>query len=413
MNTNKLFLSFLGALLCVAGAAASVFSVPVVQAERHEAAAVTARRELSGKKEKSESVKKVNITKQSLEVSAGDVKLLEAKGSEKSPVLYWESSDESVAEVDDGGRADFITPGSCRITACLKNGDRTEYEATVSEAAKKASPDIFTTAITDNADVLARNKKSGKRALYHLMVNTYHNVVTVYTYDKDGRYTVPVRAMLCSCGKNDSTIKGEFRTYFKSEWHALYNNVYGQYVTGISGDFLFHSVPYCDIAYNKLEVEEFNKLGTQASMGCVRLSVADSKWIYDNCPEGTYVKIYNSKKEEPLGKPEAIRIHNLKCGWDPTERAYKSPYRNARPKISGAENIIVHTGEEPDLKKNIKAYDSCGNDITKKLKLKGNVDFSREGSYKLTLSVTDALHRSASVDIRVTVVNKKGGKQNG
>ncbi|MFR5209625.1 MAG: L,D-transpeptidase family protein [Clostridia bacterium] len=29
----------------------------------------------------------------------------------------------------------------------------------------------------------------------------------------------------------------------------------------------------------------FNKLGEQASQGCVRLAVSDAKWVYDNCPQ--------------------------------------------------------------------------------------------------------------------------------
>ena len=33
------------------------------------------------------------------------------------------------------------------------------------------------------------------------------------------------------------------------------------------------------------------KLGTQASHGCVRLSVDDATWIYTNCPAGTTVKV--------------------------------------------------------------------------------------------------------------------------
>ena len=32
---------------------------------------------------------------------------------------------------------------------------------------------------------------------------------------------------------------------------------------------------------------QFNKLGQTASHGCIRLSVGDAKWIYDNCALGT------------------------------------------------------------------------------------------------------------------------------
>ena len=102
--------------------------------------------------------------------------------------------------------------------------------------------------------------------------------------------------MVCSCGLDKGTITGEFETYFKTEWHALFDDVYGKYVTGIDGNFLFHSVPYTELLKNdSLESDEYNKLGTDASLGCVRLAVSDAKWIYDNCPVGTYVKIYDRR----------------------------------------------------------------------------------------------------------------------
>ena len=54
---------------------------------------------------------------------------------------------------------------------------------------------------------------------------------------------------------------------------------------------------------------------------------------------------------------------------------------------------------------NIKAVDTCSNDITDKVVVTGNVVTSRVGKYKVTYSVTDSLHRSASVDITVTITN--------
>lgn len=69
-----------------------------------------------------------------------------------------------------------------------------------------------------------------------------------------------------------------------------------------------------------LELEEFNKLGEQASQGCVRLAVSDAKWVYDNCPTGTNVSIYDDAENAgPLGKPDAIKITDFTNKWDPTD----------------------------------------------------------------------------------------------
>ena len=333
----------------------------------------------------------------------------------------WRSSNGWVVSVDSGGRADAKAEGTATLTAELATGQSAEFEVTVTKAEPQAEPDKFTTAITANKDILEKNMEEledeesdeeefyeeeaeSSKKLYSINVNRAQSTVTVYTYDDKGDYTVPVRAMLCSCGMKKSTITGDFEIYFKSEWHALYNNVYGQYISGISGDFLFHSVPYAEMGKKAtLEIEEFNKLGQEASMGCVRLAVEDTKWIYENCPIGTHIKIYDSDKPEPLGRPEAIRINAKGLGWDPTDRIGGNPYNSSLPKITGAEDMTIEEDSDYSPGQGVKAVDTCGSDITEKMEITGNVVTSRPGRYKVTYSVTDALNRSQSVNVWITV----------
>ena len=74
--------------------------------------------------------------------------------------------------------------------------------------------------------------------------------------------------------------------------------------------------------------DKYNKLGQQASMGCVRLTVEDAKWIYDNCPSGTAVEVYDSEDPGPLGKPETLKLDkdNINKGWDPTDPDERNPW---------------------------------------------------------------------------------------
>ena len=64
-------------------------------------------------------------------------------------------------------------------------------------------------------------------------------------------------------------------------WRLMVDNTYGHYAYRISGGYLFHSVPYLKAANNTLETEEYNKLGTFASLGCVRMCVRDVLWLYE------------------------------------------------------------------------------------------------------------------------------------
>ena len=135
---------------------------------------------------------------------------------------------------------------------------------------------------------------------YKIKVNTQTNVVTVYK--KSGDTYKPYKAMVCSSG-GKLTPTGTFRLKQKIGWCKLVGNVWGQYSTVINGNYLFHSVPYSKKAKNKIIGDEYNKLGTSCSHGCIRLSVMDAKWISDNCPQGTKVIIFRSSSKGPLGKP--------------------------------------------------------------------------------------------------------------
>jgi lipoprotein-anchoring transpeptidase ErfK/SrfK len=348
------------------------------------------------------------LTTEYISIPSGSTQIVPAPKSCEELVTGWRSSNNKVVSVDSGGRADALNTGTATLTAELSTGQSYNVEITVTQPEESEEPYMFSTAIIANEDIRSKNYDEiaveDEYMLYEIHVNRVQSTVTVYTYDENDRFTVPVRAMLCSCGKSGSTIKGDFEIYFKSEWNSLYNNVYGQYISGISGDFLFHSVPYASME-NKasLEIDEFNKLGQEASLGCVRLSVDDTKWIYENCPIGTKVKIYDSNTPEPLGRPAAIRINGKGLGWDPTDVSPGNPYNSRIPRIVGAKDITIGLDSDFSPYDGINAIDTCNNDITDSIRITGNVITSRPGKYKLTYSVTDALHRSCSTDIWVTV----------
>ena len=163
---------------------------------------------------------------------------------------------------------------------------------------------------------------------YYVTVNLTENIVTVYEKDSAGKYTVPVKAFHCSGG--GYTPEGTFRTSAKYEWRPLFGDVWGRYATRITGHILFHSVPYFEKDKTTLEYEEYNKLGTKASAGCIRMTVEDVKWIYDNCPVGTTVKMYRGDVKEPL-QPAPLKKIDVKDvsrrGWDPTDPDPANPWR--------------------------------------------------------------------------------------
>lgn len=170
---------------------------------------------------------------------------------------------------------------------------------------------------------------SGTR--YRLEVNCEQNVVNVYEKDENGEYKNCVKVMLCSVGS--ATPKSgtySLKKYGGWEWKGLQGDVYGQYATQITGNILFHSVPYTE-KYNNASLEywEYDKLGTSASLGCIRLTVKNAKWIYDNCAAGTKVYFYKDSNPGPLGKPSERKISGDSevNSWDPTDPASDNPWK--------------------------------------------------------------------------------------
>lgn len=164
---------------------------------------------------------------------------------------------------------------------------------------------------------------------YYLKVNRQQNVITAYTLDENGEYTVPYKAILCSTGLYNATPLGVFHISDKYIWRQLNGGVYGQYASRVHGGVLFHSVPYRSKSKDSLYTDKYNKLGQQASMGCIRLTVEDAKWIAENCPSGTTVEVYDDAENPgPLGKPEGIKIDsdNPNKGWDPTDPDEDNPW---------------------------------------------------------------------------------------
>ena len=190
---------------------------------------------------------------------------------------------------------------------------------------------------------------------YYIKVNNQENVVTIYTKDSHGNYTIPYKAMICSIGTATPTggvytIPG--KTWDRWTWGQMVGGVWAQYYVRIKGSILFHSVPYTSKDKSTLEYWEYDKLGTKASAGCIRLTVADAKWIYDNCPAGTQVEFYYDSNPGPLGKPTAQKISGEESvrGWDPTDPSSGNPWKNyVPPVVEQPENPVVEEPEQPPV----------------------------------------------------------------
>ena len=226
------------------------------------------------------------------------------------------------------------------IIICIINGvvNHKEAKKKAAEEAKQQSTKTVTEQVTEpetyEMDIIFDVDDTYKsKHKYCVGVNRKMNVVTVYQKGDDGEYTEAVKAFVCSCGKEgNETPVGTYKTRDKYDWLKMVDGTYGQYTLRFNDKIWFHSVPYNTKSKGDLEYDEYNKLGEGASLGCVRLSVADAKWLYDNLDWNTMVFIYDSDVPGALGKPKATKIdtNSKNKGWDPTDPDPSNPWKSKK-----------------------------------------------------------------------------------
>ena len=152
------------------------------------------------------------------------------------------------------------------------------------------------------------------------------------------------RIMICSSGKGkNGTPVGKYKIYERYEYKLLGSEeedtlCFGFWACRFFKGHLFHSVPISyDAGYDKAKahrmtkMRNYEKLGTMASHGCVRLTVADAKYIYDLSQfETVNVWVTKDKGPTPPRPPKIIwsepYTDRQGRGWDPTDPDPTNPY---------------------------------------------------------------------------------------
>ena len=153
---------------------------------------------------------------------------------------------------------------------------------------------------------------------YWIGVDITNQITTVYRVSDNS----VVRHMLCSTGLDSSpTPTGTFYMQQKAyasertEWYYFRDyNCYAKWATRIKGGIFFHSVIYSSKSNSSLRTSSVNNLGKKASHGCIRLTVDNAKFIAQNCPTGTKVKIYKGAANPDLKQQLTGSYQTLKNG---------------------------------------------------------------------------------------------------
>lgn len=224
---------------------------------------------------------------------------------------------------------------------------------------------------TDLTDILNLKKSSQANTnRFYIEVNRAASAVTIYLYNDDTKeYDIPIKTCAVSVGADTWTNAGtsglnEDSSYTPLGTYSICTNgtsvkytlkpmlepdgstLYARWASHIVGNVYFHSIAVGTQSHYALPSSTYNRLGSPASAGCIRMTVADAKWIYDYASTGTTVKISkgNSSKPGPLGKAAVIKTTSG-INYDPTDPAVPDSRKKADYKAKRITGYMTKSGK--------------------------------------------------------------------
>lgn len=220
-------------------------------------------------------------------------------------------------------------------------------------------------------------------------VNKYDNMVSVWN-TVDGKKDSIRKLFNSSIYEELNT--GTYSISEKNIWRLTDNNTYIQYSSKDSAELLFHSAQYQIQNRNYMNVETYNNIGSSnTSVKGITLTVADAKWIYENCPEGTVVDVINDENPD-YGSMQADELRAIPDGirWDPTDPDKNNKWVTTQIKfINGVTNHTIQVGSYFDAWDGIYATDIDGNNITNNITILGTVNTAVPGTYTIQYLLAD------------------------
>ena len=221
------------------------------------------------------------------------VEVANGSTSNNANVRQWQANGSNAqlwtVQIDRSGKLVFRNKASGRYLSAAGDGSSNSNvvsSSTTSEKNRKWSlrtssykPDM----VLRRAMSIANGLSSNTGYLVTVDLSNHRTVV----FEGSRNNWTPLKNWICSTGAPSTpTVVGDYtvgiRGYSFGHGYTCY------YYTQFYGDYLFHSVLYDE----GTSVIQDGRLGYSISQGCVRLDIANAKWIYDNIPYNTHVKTY-------------------------------------------------------------------------------------------------------------------------
>ena len=157
-------------------------------------------------------------------------------------------------------------------------------------------------------------KPSSKLVSYRIDIDLTNQIATIYgVYDNKSTKAL-MSEWVSTAKKGCTTPTGNFKISSASGGRKAKLRTarmssgknFAEYLCRFHGAKCMHGVPYKKRnTKGYVDKDKFNKLGSPASKGCVRMPWKMAHYIYERCPVGTPVRVFKGKAGAyPMGKPK-------------------------------------------------------------------------------------------------------------
>lgn len=197
------------------------------------------------------------------------------------------TSNSRVVAVQNLGWSTSANGYQCKVIA-VGEGSASVTASIAGVAGKSVSATVKYPMPTTEQSMLQHAQRYSSGTGYLLMVDTANHRVGVYT-GRQGHWKQLYNWACANGAAGTPTVKGEFTVqargyYFDSGYARCF------YYTQFYGGYMFHSVLYTQTATPTSTID--GRVGMALSHGCVRLQLANAKWINQNIPWSTKVAVY-------------------------------------------------------------------------------------------------------------------------
>lgn len=251
------------------------------------------------------------------------------------------------------------------------------------------------------------------RGIYRLDLNLATGQMAVYEWDADSEaFSEKAEQYMLFAARNVNA--GEYAAPYgsasKSAWASSERKErFYRYSTSFGGKIIFHSPDYDTQGdKNSLIAKSYEAIKEHSADDLsdgITLTVADAKWIYENCSFESEIRIYSDERES--AHETANRIIPIPEGitWEPTDSSNGTPWCQTEIAELSAPPVFELTLGAPEtvVLGSAKALDKSGADVSKYVYFSGKYEIDKPGVYSLTYNLIDVFGNHLQQPLKLTV----------